>query len=288
MGGSLARALTARAADQRTESASLGGADADDIVVTGWASSSSDRAEAEAAGVNVRGTLDEAVDGADLVVLATPLSAIPALAGALAADLADRLDAHAVVTDVASLQIPALEMAAAAGLGARWISSHPLAGSERSGFEAARADLYDAAPVYLSAAPDSALHARGAVADLWETVGGVPEWVDAAEHDEQMALVSHLPQVASTALADAMVAAGLPVTALGPGGRDVTRLAASSPPMWGDLLAHAHPQLVAALRDVARRLEEDAASLERGDPAGAVARLERARAWRVGTGEVDA
>lgn len=121
------------------------------------------------------------------------------------------------------------------------------------------------------------------VASLWESVGGAPEWLDPEEHDRRMSLVSHLPQVVSTALADAIAAAGPSAGALGPGGRDATRLAASSGTMWRDLFAHADPSLAAALRDVAARLSEDAAALERGDPDPLVARLDRAGAWRRGS-----
>ncbi len=272
MGGSLARALAAS-----------GAADAEDVRVVGWAADVADREAAAAAGVDVATSLADAVADAGIVVLATPLSVV----AALAAELSDLVGAHAVVTDVASLQAPALEMAGDAGLTGSWVTSHPLAGSERSGFGASRPDLYDGVPVYLSAAPASALHARASVAGLWESVGGVPEWVDAIDHDERMSLVSHLPQVASTALADAMAAAGLSPTSLGPGGRDATRLAGSSAAMWRDLLAHARPSLVAALRDVAQRLEEDAEALEGGEVEVSISRLERAAAWRDGRAEVD-
>jgi prephenate dehydrogenase len=254
-----------------------------DLVVTGWSPDAGDRAAAAAAGVDVREELGDTVAGADLVVLATPLSALPGLAAAFAGDLGEVVAPHAVFTDLASLQEPPLDIAAEVGLAQRWITSHPLAGSERSGFTASRSDLYDAVPVFLSAGPDSALHARPAVADLWEAVGAVPEWVDPTAHDERMSLVSHLPQVVSAALADAMAGTGLPATALGPGGRDTTRLAGSSAAMWRDLLGHARPSLVAALRDLARRLDEDASALERGEVDGPIARLDRAGAWRAGT-----
>jgi prephenate dehydrogenase len=286
MGGSLARALIRRA-DETAAGPDSSPEAAGETVVTGWASDPADRAAAAAAGVDVRDGLGDAVAEADLVVLATPLSALPGLAAALSTDLADLVAPHSVITDVASLQAPALEIAGAVGLSDRWVTSHPLAGSERSGFAASRTDLYDAVPVFLSAGPDSALHARPAVAELWEAAGAVPEWIDPAVHDERMSLVSHLPQLASTALADAMAGAGLAAAALGPGGRDATRLAGSSPTMWRDLLTHARPTLVAAMRDLARRLGEDASALERGEVDGPIARLERAGAWRAGTREVE-
>jgi len=262
MGGSLARALSRR--------------DVDDPV--GWALDAADRAAAADHGISIAESADKALQGADMVVLATPLSTIPALAE----QVARSAPSSARVTDVASLQRPVLAHARSAGLAERWVTSHPLAGSEQSGFGAARDDLYSGAPVYLSADAASA-EARAVVESLWRNLGAAPSWMEAGQHDRRMARVSHLPQVVATALADALAETGVGADALGPGGRDTTRLAGSSPSMWGDLLAHADPALVAALRAVARRLEEDADALADGDVTLPVQRLLRAGAWRRGS-----
>lgn len=259
MGGSLARALLAH----------------EEMSLTAWAADSADREAAAAGGIRVATEASSALESAEVVVLATPLSTVPELAGLIL----QAAPADAALTDVASLQAPVLAAAEAAGLGNRWVTSHPLVGSERSGFDAARADLYLAAPVYLSDGAANAV-ARTRVETLWRTLGAHPEWIDAEAHDGRMAQVSHLPQLVATALADALAAAGVDVGVLGPGGRDTTRLAGSSPRMWQDLLAHADSALVDGLRSVAQRLQDDADALSAGETETAVERLMRAGAWR--------
>ena len=259
MGGSLARALLAEGRR-----------------VAGWAPDAVDRHAAAAAGVEVAPSAAEAVVGAEVVVLASPIGAV----GPLLRELAPRLSPDAVVTDVASLQVPVLDAADAVGLGARTVTAHPLAGGERSGFSAGSAELYRGAPLFLSARDGVDPARRDAVERFWGATGARIEWIDAVAHDARMSRVSHLPQVVSTALADTLARGGVALEDLGPGGRDTTRLAASSPAMWADLFAHADPALAPSLRAVAAALIEDAEALEAGTPAPLVARLERAGTWR--------
>jgi len=260
MGGSLARALAG--GEERT--------------VLGWTPDAEERLAVDRSGIPTAGSAASAVREADVVVLATPLGAF----GDLAGRLAGTAPASAGFTDVASLQAPALAAAVAAGLADRWVSAHPLVGSERSGFEASAAGLYRGAPLFLSASADVPVGVRTRIEGLWSGIGAATTWIDPAAHDARMAHVSHLPQVVSTALADTLAGAGVAATYLGPGGRDTTRLAGSSPAMWRDLLAHRDPALVTALRAVARRLEADADELEGGRVEGVVDRLTRACAWR--------
>lgn len=251
---------------------------ADGHQVSGWAEAAEDRAAATGAGVRVVDGAEEAAEGADGLVLATPMGALDGLA----ARLAPGLGASVWIMDVASLQGPPLVIAERHGLQNRWVGAHPLTGSERSGFEASDAHLFAGARVWLSAAPSVSDEMREIAVQIWKLRGGEPAWIDPAEHDRRMAWASHLPQVVSTAVADALLEEGLDVDELGPGGCDVTRLAASSTAMWGELLREAGPEVARALRAVAGRLEEDAAALERGDPGPAVERMERAGPWRTG------
>ena len=265
MGGSLARAVS-----------SLGLADE----VRGWSPEATERDAALTAGAVSAAppTWREAVAGADLVVLAAPLQGCLSLMAALG----EGLDPHATVTDVASLKLPVAEAARAAGLEDRWVGSHPMAGSESSGFWASRPDLYEGATVWITAADsDDALGThRQAVERLWSSLGGSPRAIGAAEHDRLMALVSHLPQLASNALARTLGRSDIDPSALGPGGRDMTRLAGSSPEMWADLLRHADPALVEGLRTLAREVDALAELVE----SGAIEQIDRimreTRAWR--------
>ena len=267
MGGSLVRALRALPDPPRVLAASP---DARDLE------------GARRAGLLERASPDPAdvVDDADLVVYATPLGATLAL-------LEEHREAWregAVVTDVASLKAPVAERARELGLARRWVGSHPMVGAEASGFEASREDLYLGAPVWLcDAGADAA--ALAAVAGLWRALGARPARTDAAEHDRLMTWASHLPQLSANALALALEEAGVASDALGPGGRDATRLAGSAPSMWRDLLGAAAGPDAEALRALARHAAALADLLDAGDAEGVARRMERTRRWRAGTQE---
>ncbi|MEQ8331189.1 MAG: prephenate dehydrogenase/arogenate dehydrogenase family protein [Longimicrobiales bacterium] len=260
MGGSLVRALARR----------TGGP-----AVAGWSPDPAERQAARAEGAldEAPGSWQDAVHGADLVVLAAPLADTCDLLGRLP----PHLDAGAVVTDVASLKAPVVRAARSAGLEDRFAGSHPMTGSESRGFDASRAELYDGAPVWVVPGGEAA---TAAVAAFWRALGAAPTSIDAEAHDRLMALVSHLPQLAATALADTLADRGVSAGALGPGGRDTTRLAASNPEMWRDILAHAPPESAAGLRALAGALDGLADALEAGDVDHLTMVMARTAAWK--------
>lgn len=262
MGGSLARGLAALA---------------DPPHVTGWSPSAQEREAALAARAVAEAPdgWQEAAADADLVVLAAPLRA----SGDLLVEVAAVTSEATTITDLASLKAPLARTAAQAGVSDRWVGSHPMAGSERSGFEASRPDLYAGAHVWTVASVEAGLRV-GRVHALWRSVGARPEAIDAEEHDRLMARVSHLPQLASNALASVLAAAGVEPAQLGPGGRDATRLAGSGPALWRDLFEHASPELAEGLRALADAAEHVADLLERGDLDGLEELMRSTRAWR--------
>jgi prephenate dehydrogenase len=266
MGGSLLRDLGARGTAE----------------LRGWSPEPAERKAAAAAvdGLVAEPSWEAAVEGAELVVLAVPLSTTVELLPRVASRVSD---AH--LTDVASLKAPVQVAARRADLADRWVGSHPMAGSEGRGFDASRAGLYQAARVWTVAAPQAGAAARG-VARLWRSVGAEPEDVAAEEHDRLMALASHLPQLTANALASVLLEAGVAATELGPGGADMTRLAGSSTRMWRDLLAQAPPELPAALRALSRALAEISGSLHSGAVDEVVARMERTARWKDGSSPV--
>ncbi len=266
MGGSLARALKALPAPPTVLGASP---DADEREAA-LASGAVDVAETDAAAV---------VGRAPLVVYATPLDVTLRLLEAHRYAWAD----GALVTDVASLKAPVAARVATLGLGARWVGSHPMAGSEGSGFRSSRADLYRDVRVWLcdAGAPEAV---REPARSLWRALGALPEWTTPEGHDAAMVWTSHLPQLAGNALALILEDAGIPAALLGPGGRDATRLAGSAPSMWRDLLAAAAPADARALRALALEADALAALLEAGDVDEVGRRMERTRRWRAGEG----
>ncbi|MGD8320876.1 MAG: prephenate dehydrogenase [Gemmatimonadota bacterium] len=264
MGGSLARALAAT--DHPPQR-------------TGW---SPDPAEGEAARKD--GALDRvapdpeaAVADVDLVVLAAPLAACLALVPRVL----DAMPPSAVLTDVASLKAD-MEMAAAqAGALDRWVGSHPMCGRAASGYAASDPALFRGARVWM-VAHERAEAASIRVDALWTAVGARTERTSSAEHDTLMALVSHLPQLTANALAAVLQEAEVDPAHLGSGGRDMTRLAVSSPAMWRDLLTRSDPALPRALRLLARRCGEIAELVEKRQDEALAAWMERTRTWRDG------
>lgn len=262
MGGSLARALAGLP---------------DPPHVTGWSPRAAEREAALGAGAVAEAppAWQEAVAGADLVVLAAPLRASCDLLVEAAAMTSEKT----TLSDVASLKAPLARTAAEAGVSGRWVGAHPMAGSELSGFEASRADLYGGARVWTVAAPGAAQRV-GRVHALWRSVGARPQEIDAAAHDRLMARASHLPQLAANALASVLSDAGVTPGELGPGGRDTTRLAASGPGLWRDLFEHASPELAEGLHALAGAAERIATLLEEGDLDALEDLMRSTRAWR--------
>ncbi|SEF54811.1 prephenate dehydrogenase [Thermomonospora echinospora] len=198
---------------------------------------------------------------ADLAVLAVPPAAVaPVLLEAQKHGLAR------VYTDVASVKALPLREAAVLGCDlTTFVAGHPLAGRERSGPAAARADLFLGRTWALCPAGDTAPEAVAVVEALATACGARTLTVDAAEHDRAVALVSHSPHVVSAAMAARLrgadeVALGL----AGQGVRDVTRIAAGDPRLWvGILTANAGP-VADVLDEVATDLAVAAALLRDG------------------------
>lgn len=204
-----------------------------------------------------------------LVVVATP----PDVAGPL---VLAQLRAHpdAVVTDVASVKARVAEHVEAHGGddAARYVGSHPMAGRERSGAAAADADLFAGRPWVIvpsaRSTPDAILAVRGLAVD----VGAAPVTLGAQEHDDAVALVSHLPQLAASLVAARLREA--PETALalaGQGLRDVTRIAASDPQLWSTILVGNAGPVAAALRALRDDVDAALEALERAAADGPLA-----------------
>lgn len=184
------------------------------------------------------GTSEPATEQVDLAVVAVPPSVTAeVVAGLLAGNGA------ATVLDTASVKADVVRAVAhRVGPAPHFVGTHPMAGSERSGPGAARADLFEGRPWVVTpgdADPRSVTRARLLV----ELCGGIVVEMDAAAHDVAVALVSHVPQVAASLVAARLAEGTEPALALtGQGLRDVTRVAASDPGLWVDVLcANAGP-----------------------------------------------
>ncbi|GAA4040162.1 prephenate dehydrogenase [Nonomuraea soli] len=208
-------------------------------------------------------------DKVDLAVVAVP----PAHVASELRGLQSRGVAR-FYTDVASVKAQLIDDAQARGCDmSTYVGSHPLAGREKSGPGAARADLFLGRPWALCPTGETAPEARQAVLDLIGLCGANAVEVSAEEHDQAVAVVSHAPHVAASAvaarLADASdVALGL----AGTGVRDVTRVAGSDPGLWLGILSGNATPVAEVLEAVSRDLAEAAVALRglaSGDPAAA-------------------
>jgi len=196
----------------------------------------------------------DAVSGADVVFVATPLSVI---AQTVAAAL-DSAGPECVVSDVGSTKRPL----AAAGSDERFIGGHPLAGAETAGVEHAREDLFDGATWYLTPARGSTagvLYER--LHRLLSTLGARPAAIDPVTHDRLMACVSHLPHVLANALVEQAAAltsheGTQQLPAVGPSFRDATRVAGANTRIWTDIYLSNRDALVEGIDELLERLKE--------------------------------
>jgi prephenate dehydrogenase len=175
--------------------------------------------------------LDSALAGAELVVIGAPTLK----AAELLREVIARVDAATVVTDVASVKS---NMVQAASEAANFVPGHPIAGSERSGVEAAQANLFVDHRVILTPTPVTDAAALALVRDLWKSTGAEVVEMGVSEHDAILAATSHLPHVLAYALVDALARSELSddIFRFAAGGfRDFTRIASSDPIMWRDI-----------------------------------------------------
>lgn len=166
-------------------------------------------------------------------------------------------------TDVASVKAEPIAMARELGcdLGT-YVASHPLAGRERSGPGAARGELFLGRPWALCPAPEAQASAVQAVLRLIELCGANPVEVDAAEHDQAVAVVSHAPHVAASAVAARLAeATDVALGLAGQGVRDVTRIAGGDPGLWLGILSGNAAPVAEVLEAVSRDLADAATAL---------------------------
>ena len=197
------------------------------------------------------GSVAEAVMGADVVFVAAPVGALPAVLG----EALGVAGPECVVTDVGSTKRDVI----AAIRDPRFVGGHPLAGAETAGVEHARADLFAGATWYLTptAQTTGVLYER--LHRLLHALGARPVALDAETHDRLLATVSHLPHVLANVLVAqavrALVSEGERLPATGPSLRDATRVAGASTAVWRDIYLSNAEALGSALDDTIGRLE---------------------------------
>lgn len=225
--------------------------------------------------------LDKAVEGADLVVLATPVGIFEDLITSMAPSLAP----GCLLTDVGSVKgalVERLERRTPAGC--TFIGGHPIAGKEKSGAEASSASLFVGARCILTPSPKSDPSALKQLTALWEGIGSTVKVMDPVLHDRLLAAVSHLPHMLAYALMEALTGPPLAMEDLlsysGGGLRDFTRIAASSPEMWRDITLFNRDEILKAIEAFQEALEGLRRRVADGDGSGLMAFFERAKEAR--------
>ncbi|WP_447918562.1 prephenate dehydrogenase [Achromobacter aegrifaciens] len=230
-------------------------------------------------------TIEEAAARADLILLATPVGGL--------ADALSRMRAHlrpgTVLTDAGSTKAEVVA-AARAALGdrvAQFVPGHPIAGAERTGPEAADADLYRKRCVILTPLAENAGASLDLVRRAWQACGADVIDMDADAHDRVLASVSHLPHLLSAVYMEQVAEAVDAPTRLslaGSGFRDFTRIAAGSPEMWRDIFLSNRDAMLAELADVRAVLDRAERAIADGDGAALLTLLDTAararRNWR--------
>ncbi|HET7876259.1 MAG TPA: prephenate dehydrogenase/arogenate dehydrogenase family protein [Methylomirabilota bacterium] len=219
------------------------------------------------------------VAGADLCLLATPVAT---LAAQLAA-VWRAADADAVITDVGSTKAAIVRTAdeLARSRSLAFIGGHPMAGSEKSGYGIARADLFRGALVILTPTERSDPQALKRITELWEAMGARVTTMDPVAHDRAVAAVSHLPHLAAQALVDAVRRLDphfLEVAARG--FKDTTRIAASDPQVWREIFQENREALGEALRAYRESLDHLERLIAVGDAQAIERELDRIRRTR--------
>ena len=222
-----------------------------------------------------RGAVDEAVDslpaavaGAELVVVAAPVTQIAAQVRAALEASGD----ETTVTDVGSTKSGACE---AAGGSPRFVGGHPVSGSEARGAEHASAELFDGATWFLTPLAETDPGRYRLVHGFVSALGATPVAVDPQAHDRLVALTSHLPHALANLLVNQAGATRVeghePLAAAGGSLRDMTRVAGANPRIWVDIFVENAASLGESLAEHRRRVEQLEVALDAGD-AGFIAR----------------
>ena len=213
-------------------------------------------------------SVGEAVQGADLVLLAVPVGAMHDSFAAMR----DVLQPNALLMDVGSTKCDVIA-AAQATLGERlscFVPAHPIAGKEVAGIEHADAKLYQERRTILTPLPKTGIHRLQAAHEVWTAIGSHVSTMTPEAHDATFAAVSHLPHMLAFAAVNALMAQPQGAAFLdmaGPGFRDFSRIAASAPAVWRDILSANHAEVLSQVAHFRTALDQFENALKQGDNA---------------------
>ncbi|MDT8282301.1 MAG: prephenate dehydrogenase/arogenate dehydrogenase family protein [Gammaproteobacteria bacterium] len=233
--------------------------------------------------------ISDAVSDADVIFVAVPLGATQVVFEKIAAGLKQADNQKAIITDAGSSKLKVQQLAekvftgTIAGGADRFVAGHPIAGTEKSGPQAAFADLYKNRRVILTPTDKTDTEAIQLVTRLWQSVGAEVETMDAEHHDKVLAATSHLPHLIAFGLVHCLeniddiedvfrFAAG--------GFRDVTRIASSDPTMWRDVCLNNRQPILDMMKRYKDEMDMLYNALQSGDGEKLMEVFEHARKTR--------
>lgn len=225
--------------------------------------------------------LATAVQGAELVILATPIGFMPDLSRQLLE--CGAISEGTLVTDVGSVKGPIVEQLTPlfAKSGIHFVGSHPMAGSEKTGLKYATAELLTGAKCIVTQAAATNTDAVDRIFGFWELLEMEPVLLAPEAHDAAVAKISHLPHAAAAALVLASTESDPSVMELSGGGfQDTTRVAAGAEMMWAEIFLENRAALALTLADFQVKLREMLEFLEKEDNEGLIDYLRRAKELR--------
>ena len=197
--------------------------------------------------------LAKAIRGADVIVFATPIGAMPAIARQVAPHIGE----GTLVTDVGSVKkrICSELGQVFASTSADFVGAHPMAGSEQTGLASARADLFDSSVCIVTPDDPSKAAVIDRAGEFWRSVGCRVRVLSPSEHDAIVASVSHLPHLLAAALVNS-IGNSIPAAFdfCGPGFRDTTRVASGPPEMWTEILRENREAVLVSLDALIEKL----------------------------------
>jgi len=251
--------------------------------ITGFSASEKTRQRALAMKVidQACSSVAEAVLGADLVLLAVPVGAMQTSFAAMR----DALAPHALLMDVGSTKCDVIA-AAQAALGERlscFVPAHPIAGKEVAGIEHAAAALYQERRTILTPLPQNSIRQIKKASEVWTAIGSHVSHMTPEAHDATFAAVSHLPHLLAFAAVNALTSQAQGAAFLemaGPGFRDFSRIAASDPAVWRDILSANHAEVLTQMAHFRHALDAFENALKQGNTAALQQMIQQASAVR--------
>ena len=178
--------------------------------------------------------MKEALDGADMVVIATPVGSFESILKSIRL----HVDASTVITDVGSTKASVIKVVESVfgSLPSNFVPAHPIAGKEKSGFEASDGDLFVGRKVIITPTESSSAKAVEAVKNIWQAAGATVDMMSAASHDELLGMTSHLPHMLAFSIMNYLISQNPSAGLYAAGGfRDFSRIASGDPIMWRDI-----------------------------------------------------